>query len=326
MKVLVTGATGMVGSTMCDFLLDKNVEIVGLKRWRSPMDNVTQLIGKVKFYDGDLKDLSSMIDLIKTESPDIIFHFGAQSLVPISFTMPNETIQDNVIGTLNLLEAIRLSKKELSEGEWISYNPTIVIASSSEVYGQVSKENIPIKETCPLRPMSPYAVSKVAEDVLGFQYFKSYDMKIIRTRLFTHTGARRYETFHESSFAKQIVMIEKGALPVIKVGNLDSVRTYLDVRDAVRAYWMVKDCPAGEVYNIGGDYTCTVRETLNLLTSLSTYKDYIDIQVEQNLLRPSDVTMQIPDCSHFKEATHWQPEIKFRDTMQSLLNYWRERI
>jgi GDP-mannose 4,6-dehydratase len=315
----------MVGSTMCDYLLDK-AEVIGLKRWRSPMDNVKHLISKVKFYDGDLKDLSSMIDLVRTERPDYIFHFGAQSLVPISFTMPNETIQDNVIGTLNLLEAIRLSKKELSEGEWTSYNPTIVIASSSEVYGQVSKEDIPIKETCPLRPMSPYAVSKVAEDMLGFQYFQSYGMKIIRTRLFTHSGARRFETFHESSFAKQIVMIEKGAEPVIKVGNLDSVRTYLDVRDAVRAYWMVKDCPAGEVYNIGGDFTCTVGETLFFLIAESTYKGEIKIEVDKSLLRPSDVTNQVPCIDKFVSATGFKKEIPFKSTLISLLDYWRERI
>jgi GDP-mannose 4,6-dehydratase len=325
LKVLITGITGCVGSHMADYLLDK-AEIIGLKRWRSPMDNVKHLIGKVKFYDGDLKDLSSMIDLIRTEKPDCIFHFGAQSLVPISFTMPNETIQDNVIGTLNLLEAIRFNQPNYWNEDFNYYNPTIVIASSSEVYGQVSKEDIPIKETCPLRPMSPYAVSKVAEDMLGYQYFQSYGMKIIRTRLFTHTGKRRFETFHESSFAKQIVMIEKGAPLVIKVGNLDSVRTYLDVRDAVRAYWMVKDCPAGEVYNIGGDFTCTVGDTLNYLIGLSTYKGKIDIQVEESLLRPSDVTLQIPCIDKFTEATNWSPQIPFQDTLRSLLDYWRERI
>jgi GDP-mannose 4,6-dehydratase len=323
MKVFVTGCCGMVGSWMCDFLVEKGIEVIGLKRWRSPMDNVNHLIGKVKFYDGDLKDFSSILRILTIEKPEYIFHFAAQSLVPVSFTMPHETLQDNILGTLNLLEAIRYTPTDLSEP---FYNPTIVIASSSEVYGQVSKEDIPIKETCPLRPMSPYAVSKVAEDMLGFQYFQSYGMKIIRTRLFTHTGARRYETFHESSFAKQIVMIEKGAEPVIKVGNLDSVRTYLDVRDAVRAYWMVKDCPAGEVYNIGGDYTCTVGETLNHLIDLSTYIGRIKVEIDPTRLRPSDVTMQISDCSHFKEATHWQPEIEYRDTMQSLLDYWRGRV
>lgn len=315
-KVLVTGCTGMVGSVMCDYLLGK-AEIVGLKRWRSPMDNVTQLVGKIKFYDGDLKDLSSMITLMRQEKPDLVYHFAAQSYVPVSFTMPHETFYDNILGTLNLLEAVRITE----------INPCIVVTSSSEVYGQVTKEDIPIKETCPFRPQSPYAVSKVAEDMLAYQYFCSYKMNIIRTRLFTHTGARRGDVFSESSFAKQIALIEKGKQsPVIQVGNLNSVRTYLDVKDAVRAYWLVKDCPAGEVYNIGGDNTCTVGVMLKNLIKLSTYKDKIDIEIDPTRLRPSDITMQIPDCTHFKQDTNWQPEIEFQDTLLNLLNYWRERV
>jgi len=319
-KVLVTGSTGMVGSHFCDYLLSLgNIDIVGLKRWRSPMDNVKHLQDKIRFYDGDLKDFSSILKLIVHEKPDIIFHFAAQSEVRISFDMPHETFYDNILGTLNLLEAIRMGLPD--------YNPIVVIASSSEVYGQVSKEDLPIKETCPLRPMSPYAVSKVAEDMLGFQYFQSYGMKIIRTRLFTHTGARRHEAFHESSFAKQIALIEKGLQdPIIKVGNLDSVRTYLDIKDAVRAYWMVKDCPAGEVYNIGGDWTCTVGQTLDYLIAWSTYGGEIKVEVDQRRIRPSDVTNQVPDTSRFKQATGWKKEVPFKDTIQSLLDYWRERV
>lgn len=331
MKVLITGITGMVGSTMADYLLDK-AEIVGLKRWRSPMDNVKHLIGKIRFYDGDLKDLSSMINIISQESPDVIYHFGAQSEVLTSFSMPAETLMDNGIGTLNLLEAIRIvnDSRCVGSGECEGqelYNPIIVIASSSEVYGQVSKEDIPIKETCPLRPVSPYAVSKVNEDNWGYMYHIAYDMEIIRTRMFTHTGARRHYAFHESSFARQIALIEKGLQPpVIKVGNLDSIRTYLDVKDAVRAYWMVKDCPAGEVYNIGGDFTCTVGQTLGYLMVLSTYQGDIKIEVDQSRLRPSDVTNQIPCVDKFKQATNWQREVPFKDTLQSLLDYWREHI
>ncbi len=316
MKVLITGATGMVGSHMADYLLDK-AELVGLKRWRSPMDNVKHLIGKVKFYDGDLKDLSSMLTLMQAEKPDVVFHFAAQSYVPVSFTMPADTIQNNVIGTLNLLDAIRLA----------DLDPIIVIASSSEVYGQVTKWDIPITEMCPLRPASPYAVSKVAEDMLGFQYWRSYGMKIVRTRLFTHAGPRRGDVFAESSFAKQIALIEAGKQAVVRVGNLDSIRTYLDVRDAVKAYWLVKECPPGEVYNIGGDTTCTVGDTLKYLIDLSNIPEkQISIEVEASRLRPSDVTDQRPSTDKFKKQTGWFPEIPYSQTMKDLLQYWRARI
>jgi len=314
-KVLITGICGFVGSTMADYLLDK-AEIVGLKRWRSPMENVTQLVGKVNFYDGDLKDPSSMITLMKQEKPDIILHFAAQSFVPVSFTMPYETMCDNVLGTLNLLEAIRINQ----------INPVVVISSSSEVYGQVTKEDIPIKETCPLRPQSPYGVSKVGEDLISYQYFKSYGMEIIRTRLFSHTGKRRGDLFCESNFAKQIALIEKDKqVPIINVGNLDSIRTWLDVNDAVRAYWLVKDCPAGEVYNIGGDKTMSVGEMLDYLISLSTVKN-IKIEVDSSRLRPSDVTLQIPSTERFKKETGWRPEIPFEKTMLDLLSFWREKV
>lgn len=312
-KVLITGITGMVGSHMADYLLDK-AEVIGLKRWRSSMENIKHLIGIIRFYDGDLKDPSSMITLIQTEKPDIIYHFAAQSYVPVSFTMPADTIQNNILGTLNLLEAIRLTEVD----------PIIVIASSSEVYGQVTKEDVPIKETCPFRPVSPYAVSKVGEDMLGFQYWRSYGMKIIRTRLFTHTGARRGEVFAESTFAKQIALIEARKQATVRVGNLDSVRTYLDVRDAVRAYWLVKDCPAGEIYNIGGDITLTIGDMLYHLIALSPRA--IAYEQDKTLFRPSDVTLQIPCTEKFREQTGWKAEIPFKQTMTDLLNYWRERV
>lgn len=310
-KVLITGVTGMVGSHMADYLLDK-AEIIGLKRWRSPMDNINHL--KIKLIDGDLKDLSFMTQMMRLEKPDIIYHFAAQSYVPASFTMPIETINDNVIGTVNLLESLVAN----------NINPVVVIASSSEVYGQVTKEDIPIKETCPLRPMSPYAVSKVAEDMLGYQYHQSYGMKVVRTRLFTHTGPRRGEVFSESSFAKQIAQIEKGKTSTVRVGNLDSIRTYLDVRDAVRAYWLCKDCPAGEVYNIGGDVTMSVGDMLSWLIALSNRT--INIERLESLIRPSDVTLQIPDTTKFRKQTGWRPEIPFKKTMLDLLDYWRERV
>ena len=229
------------------------------------------------------------------------------------------TLQTNVIGTCNLLEAI----KELKIA--VDYDPIIHICSSSEVYGQVKEEEVPITEDVPLRPASPYAVSKVGEDRLSFQYWLSWQIKTITTRMFTHTGPRRGEVFVVSNFAKQIAAIEAGqASPVIRVGNLDSVRTFLDVKDAVKAYWLlVNKCPPGEVYNIGGVETMTVGEMLNRLIKLARVKD-IKIEVDRERLRPSDVTLQIPCIDKFTAATGWKPEIKFDKTLEDTLNYWRE--
>ena len=229
------------------------------------------------------------------------------------------TLQTNVIGTCNLLEAI----KELKIAA--DYDPIVHICSSSEVYGQVKEEEVPITEDVPLRPASPYAVSKVGEDRLAFQYWLSWQIKTITTRMFTHTGPRRGEVFVVSNFAKQIAAIEAGlASPVIKVGNLDSVRTFLDVKDAVKAYWLlVNKCPPGEVYNIGGVETMTVGEMLNRLIKLARVKD-IKIEVDRERLRPSDVTLQIPCIDKFTAATGWKPEIKFDKTLEDTLNYWRE--
>ena len=198
------------------------------------------------------------------------------------------------------------------------------ICSSSEVYGQVNKEDVPIKEDVPLRPASPYAVSKVAEDMLGYQYWLSWGFKTLRTRMFTHTGPRRGDVFVVSNFAKQIAAIEAGLTsPVIKVGNLESIRTFTDVRDAVRAYWLlVTKCIPGEVYNIGGVETMKVGEMLNRLLELSSTKN-IKIEVDPARLRPSDVTLQIPSTEKFHKETGWKPEIRFEKTMKDTLNYWR---
>jgi len=318
MKILITGITGNVGSHLADYILNnhKNVELHGMARWRSPMDNIEKIKHKINIELADLNDLSSLIHIMNKIKPDYIFHLAAQSYVQFSFKSPAETLNINAIGTSNLLESVRISK----------INPKIHICSSSEVYGQVEKEEIPIKETNPFRPASPYAVSKVAEDMLGYQYFLSYNMHIVRTRMFTHTGPRRGDVFAESWFAKQIAMIESGIMSnPIKVGNLKSIRTIMDVRDAVEAYWimMEKSIP-GEVYNIGGSKTLSVEEILNKLIEYSDKE--IKYIVDKELLRPSDVTLQIPDTNKFFNLTNWQPKINWETTLHDLLNYHRNRI
>lgn len=318
MKVLITGITGMVGSHLAEYILDNHpeVEVHGLIRWRSPLDNIRAIEGKITLHQAELRDLNSLVLLLRKVRPVWIFHLAAQSYVGASFNAPADTIHTNVIGTTNLLDAVRIA----------GLDPKIHICSSSEVYGQVTKDEVPIRETNPFRPASPYAVSKVGEDMIALQYFLSFGIKTVRTRMFTHTGPRRGDVFAESSFARQIAEIEaRSRQNPVKVGNLDSVRTVADVRDAVRAYWLLLEkCPPGEVYNIGGNQTMSVGEILERLKTMAKCK--IDHAVDPGLLRPSDVTLQIPDTSKFRAATGWEPQIPVEVTLRDLLEYHRKRV
>ena len=308
----------MVGSHLVDHVLANyaDVEVHGLMRWRSPIDNIRHAIDRISVHLADLNDLGSLIRLLETVQPDRIFHLAAQSYVTTSFTAPVDTLRTNVIGTSNLLEAVRLSGVEAR----------IHICSSSEVYGQVIEADLPIRETMPFRPASPYAVSKVGEDMIAYQYGLSFGLHVLRTRMFTHTGPRRGAVFAESAFARQIARIEVGLQSEpVRVGNLDSVRTYADVRDAVRAYWLLLEkCPPGEVYNIGGTRTLTIGDILEILKSMALVP--VEHVVDPDLLRPSDVTLQVPDISRFQKATGWAPEIELEQTLGDLLNYHRQSL
>ena len=318
MRILITGITGMVGSHLAEYVLAEHpgVEIHGLVRWRSPLDHVRGITDRVRLHEAELRDLNSLVGLLSEVRPDWIFHLAAQSYVSASFRAPADTMHTNVIGTTNLLDAVRIT----------GLDPKIHICSSSEVYGQVRPDEVPIRETNEFRPASPYAVSKVGEDMVAQQYFLSYGIRTIRTRMFTHTGPRRGDVFAESAFAKQIAEIEAGVRPnPLRVGNLDSVRTFADVRDAVRAYWLLLEkCPGGEVYNIGGDRTMLVGEMLEMLKGMARCR--IEHAVDPALVRPSDVTLQIPDTSKFRAATGWQPTIPLEKTLRDLLDYHRSRV
>lgn len=323
---LITGITGMVGSHLTDLILQKtDWNVVGLLRWRSPLDNINHLIpdinGKkrIRLEYGELNDDSSLQRIIKSVKPDYVFHLAAQSFPKTSFDSPVETLNINIQGTARLLEACRLNCPEA----------VIHVCASSEVFGKVPRHKLPIDENCTFHPASPYAISKVGTDLLGRFYAEAYGLKVMTTRMFTHTGPRRGDVFAESSFAKQIAMIEKGKIdPVVKVGNLDSLRTVADVRDAVRAYLMlvtVNPTP-GEYYNIGGSHVCQVQDILHKLISLSPCRDKIEIQIDPERLRPIDADLQIPNTEKFRKHTGWQPEISFDQTMQDLLDYWRDRV
>ena len=325
-RALITGITGMVGSHLTDFLLENtDWEIYGMCRWRSPLDNVQHLLERANrkdrlyFINGDLNDYISLQNAVEESRPDYVFHLAAQSYPTTSFTSPIQTLDTNILGTERLLEALRRCNE---------IDPVIHVCSSSEVFGRVPHEKLPINEECSFHPASPYSISKIGTDLIGRFHAEAYGQKVMTTRMFTHTGPRRGDVFAESTFAKQIAMIEHDMMPpVLKTGNLDSMRTWADVRDAVRAYYMlvtVNPVP-GEYYNIGGTFSCTVGEMLDYLFSISTRKDIV-IKTEQVRLRPLDADLQVPDTSKFRKHTGWEPKISFEKTMKDLLDYWREKV
>ena len=325
-RALITGITGMVGSHLADYLLQStDWEIFGMSRWRSPLENINHLVPRINTQDrvhllyGDLNDEVSLRNVIKEAEPQYVFHLAAQSYPTTSFTSPLDTLNTNILGTARLLDAIL---------EYADHKPVVHVCASSEVFGRVSKEKLPIDEECTFHPASPYAISKVGTDLIGRFYAEAYSMNTVTTRMFTHTGPRRGDVFAESSFAKQIAMIEAELMPpVLYTGNLLSTRTWADVRDAVRAYHMLVTINpiAGEYYNIGGTHTCTIEDMLNYLLSLSSRND-IEVKTESRRLRPVDADLQIPDTRKFSNHTGWKPEITFEKTMADLLEYWRERI
>jgi GDPmannose 4,6-dehydratase/GDP-4-dehydro-6-deoxy-D-mannose reductase len=315
---LITGVTGSGGSYLADYIREHHskVAIHGTSRWHSTTSgrNLRESGDKVSVHECDLNDLSSVVGALERVRPDVIFHLASHANVRTSFVTPLAVIQNNVAGTANLLEGVRIAKLD----------PVIQLCSTSEVYGQVDPINVPITEECPLRPCSPYAVSKIAQDLLGFAYFRSHGMKIIRTRMFAYLNPRRNDLF-ATSFALQVARIEAGLQKELLHGNLDSTRTLIDVRDAMEAYWVAAEkCRFGEVYNIGGATVIKVGEFLDILKKLA--REPIPSRVDPALLRPADVTLQIPDVSKFTKETGWHPRYSFEESVAFLLDCCRKRI
>ena len=316
MKCLITGITGFAGSHLAEYLLSRgDCEVHGTMRWRSRTENITQLGNRITTHVCDIRDATAMYELIRDLKPDRIYHLAAQSFVPMSWVAPAETMTTNVIGEINIFEAIRA----------VGCPTRVQLACSSEEYGMVLPEEAPIKETNPLRPLSTYAVSKVAQDLMGYQYHQSYGMHIIRTRGFNHTGPRRGDVFVTSNFAKQIVEVEKGRqAPVIHVGNLNAVRDFTDVRDTVVAYYLaLEKGKPGDVYNVATGKGYKIREMLDILLSFSTVK--IEARPDPKRMRPSDVELLLGDATKLRTETGWEPKYKFEQTMKDLLDYWRSR-
>ena len=318
MKVLITGITGFVGSHMADYILEHtDDEIFGFKRWMEDITNIEHLTDnpRVTILDGDLVDYASVDRAITLSKPDKVFHFAAQSFPEVSFKTPVITLQTNTVGTTHLFESIKESE----------YNPVIVSVSTSEVYGMPKEDELPIKETNPIRAANPYSISKVGHDLMSQYYYNAYGMKIITTRMFSHEGARRGKEFAVSSFAHQIAKGEKGGIYVVKHGNLDSVRTYSHIDDAIEAYWLCSESDRyGEVYNIGGDETCRVGDALDAMLSKSG-KPFVKV-LDKERLRPTDITLQIPSTEKFRNHFNWKPKKKMDDIWNDLLNYWRKIV
>ena len=316
-RVLITGATGFVGSHLIEFLFrETRAQVFGARRRRSDM-SLVQTLNKVQWFEMDIIDAHNVLAAIKSVRPTHIFHLAAQSFVPTSWRAPQETFTTNAIGTINLLEAVKV----------LELGAKIHIAGTSEEYGYVKPEELPVTEKNPLRPLSPYAVSKVAADLSGQQYHRSYRVQVVVTRAFNHTGPRRGEVFAESSFSKQIAQIEKGLQePVIRVGNLDAERDFSDVRDIVRAYWVaLEKSEPGRIYNICSGKAIRLGELLDLLLARAKVKN-IKIEQDPERLRPSDVPRLEGDCSKFRRLTGWRPEIPLEKTLEDLLQYWRSRF
>lgn len=317
-RVLITGITGFAGSHLAEYFLAErpDVEVYGTYRWRSRKENIEGIEHRLRLLECDLSDAIAVRQALATSRPDAIFHLAAQSFVPSSWVAPLQTLHDNVAGQANIFESVRS----------LGLDPAIQIACSSEEYGLVLPDEVPIKETNPLRPLSPYAVSKVTQDFLAYQYFMSYGIRAVRTRGFNHTGPRRGEVFVTSNFSKQVASIEAGIQePVIRVGNLDAVRDFTDVRDMVRGYVLATEKgKPGEVYNLASGNAITIRAMLDKLISMA--KVEVRVETDPARLRPSDVEVLIGDSSKFRADTGWEPKIPFDRTLADLLDYWRDRV
>lgn len=331
-KILITGITGQVGSQLADFLLENtSYVVVGMMRWQESMDNLYHLTDRINrkdrisLHSADLNDYSALARMLKTVRPDYISHLAAQSYPKTSFDIPIETLQTNIIGTANLLEAVRQQKE--ADG----YDPVVHVCSSSEVYGR-AKPGIPLAEDTPFHGASPYSISKIGTDYLGRFYGEAYGLRTFVTRMGTHSGPRRSDVFFESTVAKQIALIEAGyQTPEIRVGNLSSTRTFQDSRDAVRAYFLLLEASAqgkiscGDYFNIAGEEAFQLPEVIEILLEFSTRSD-IKVVTDQERLRPIDADYQMFDNTKIRAAIDWKPEIPARKMFEDLLNHWRNEI
>lgn len=318
MNVLITGVDGFVSSHLVDYILknEKDVTIYGTIRRNADRKNIKHCASDINFIEMELTDPYSVRGAIKTSKPDKVFHLAGQTFVPTSWTAPGTTLEVNALGTLNVLEAVRDARP----------NAFVQVAGTSEEYGYVNEDECPITEDQPLRPLSPYGVSKVAADMYGYQFAKSYKMNILRTRSFNMTGPRRGGEFVDSNFAKQVAMIQDHMIPpIIYHGNMDAMRDFTDVRDSVRAYWKLSDLQwNGEVVNICSGKGYSMRKVLQILLALSNVE--IQAEYDSSRGRPSDVPLLVGSNDKLRGLIDWKPEICYEDSMKDLLAYWEQQL
>lgn len=315
-KALITGIQGFAGSHLAEFLLSKGYQVFGLDISPINAPHIAHIRDRLLLFECDIRDRKRLHDVIYQTKSDEIYHLAAMPHVPTSFRDPKLTFDVNLYGSLNLFEAI----KE------VSGNIKILYVGSGTEYGDVKKEETPINEDIPLRPTDPYSVSKVSANMLAFQYFKSFNMHIVRVRPFNHIGPRQSPEFVCSSFAKQIAEIEKGKKePVLTVGNLETMRDFTDVRDMVKAYWLaIQKGTPGEVYNICSEKAISIKEILEKFLSMSNRN--IQVKQDSDRLRPHDSPILLGNSTNFKKRTGWKPEIQLDETLKSIVDYWRNII
>ncbi len=318
MRILVTGVSGFIGSHLAEYINSnlKQNELYGLIRPRSSLANLQKLSGQVKFYTGDLMEFHSLLAPLDEIRPDLVFHLAGQGAPSFSWSLPASIMEVNLVGTINLLEALRE----------LRLNPRVIIAGAGEAYGLAFADELPMKESSHFRPLNPFGVSKAAQDMLGFQYFKSYNLKIIRARLFSTVGPRQPEYYFISSLAKQIAEIEKKKKdPILYAGNLENKRDYTDVRDLVRALWLVAEKGEdGEAYNLGSGQAWFGQEILKTILSMTRAK--ILVETEEKRFRPADPPILLADINRLVKLTAWKPQINLKQSLLDILNYWRDEI
>ena len=317
-KVLITGITGFAGSHLANHLLSKkDYQVNGTFLIEGSLKNVDKIRDKIKTIRVDLNDSEQVFKIVKDIRPDLVFHLAALAGSGESFVNPAKTVTNNITLEINLLEAIKRNNL---------LDTKILVISSAEVYGLVKKEDLPIDEETPFMPTNPYAVSKLAQDFLGLQYFLSYGLKVVRARPFNHIGPRQSTNFAISSWSSQIAQIEKGKHePVLLVGSLEAYRDFTDVRDMAKAYLLlIEKGKSGDVYNLGSGNSYKISDILKILLSFSKVK--IKVKTDKSLLRPADNPRLVCDSKKFRSLTGWKPQIPLEKTLQDTLDYWRNIV
>jgi GDP-4-dehydro-6-deoxy-D-mannose reductase len=316
LRALITGVCGFAGSHLADYLLaHTDLEVYGTDIV-SGGANIAHIRDDLELIVGDMSDAEVASEILSKANADYVFHLAAQAFVPLSWSDPWQTMENNIRSQLNILQIL------VDSGA----RPKVLVVGSADEYGMILPDELPVTEDTPLRPYSPYAVSKIAQDMLGYQYFASHGLPIVRVRPFNHIGTRQSPAFVTSDFAKQIAEIEDGRRePHLLVGNLEAKRDFTDVRDMVRAYYLALERGEdGEVYNLGAERAYSVREALEALLEMSEAQ--IDVVQDPSRMRPSDVPVVVSDCSKFRQRTGWRATMNLRESLREILDYWRERV